>query len=133
MASSEYLSTKSEGEKDKHPIKAAIYTGIAYVITVVALVMPFILISNVIMALCIMLLMVLLIIALFNYYYSVARGGEFQETVYGDGSAQFQCCRNQFPDRLCIKGYYRHRSVIKKRDALLWHRTNLRSLPTDYL
>ncbi|WP_455666349.1 VIT1/CCC1 transporter family protein [Phocaeicola sp.] len=79
MASSEYLSTKSEGEKDKHPIKAAIYTGIAYVITVVALVMPFILISNVIMALCIMLLMALLIIALFNYYYSVARGESFKK------------------------------------------------------
>lgn len=79
MASSEYLSTKSEGEKDKHPVKAAIYTGIAYIITVVALVTPFILISNVIIALCIMLLMALLIIALFNYYYSVARGESFRK------------------------------------------------------
>lgn len=79
MASSEYLSTKSEGDKDKHPVKAAIYTGIAYIITVVALVMPFILINNVIMALGIMLLMALLIIALFNYYYSVARGESFKK------------------------------------------------------
>ena len=51
MASSEYLSTKSEGDKSKHPAKAAIYTGIAYIITVVALVTPFILISNVLIAL----------------------------------------------------------------------------------
>lgn len=78
MASSEYLSTKSEGGQDKHPVKAAIYTGIAYIITVIALVTPFILISNVIIALCIMLIMALLIIALFNYYYSVARGESFK-------------------------------------------------------
>ena len=74
MASSEYLSTKSEGDKSKHPAKAAIYTGIAYIITVVALVTPFILISNVLIALGVMLAMALIIIALFNYYYSVARG-----------------------------------------------------------
>lgn len=79
MASSEYLSTKSEGEKEKHPVKAAVYTGIAYIITVTALVTPFILISNVIVALCVMLLMALVIIALFNYYYSVARGENFKK------------------------------------------------------
>ena len=37
MASSEYLSTKSEKTHNKRPVKAAIYTGIAYIITVVAL------------------------------------------------------------------------------------------------
>ena len=79
MASSEYLSTKSEGDKDKHPIKAAIYTGFAYVVTVVALVTPFILCSNVFIALGIMLFMALLIIGLFNYYYSVARSESFKK------------------------------------------------------
>lgn len=79
MASSEYLSTKSEGDKGKHPAKAAIYTGIAYIITVVALVAPFILISNVLIALSVMLAMALVIIALFNYYYSVARGESFRK------------------------------------------------------
>lgn len=79
MASSEYLSTKSEGGENKHPVKAAVYTGIAYIITVVSLVTPFILISNVIVALAIMLMMALLIIALFNYYYSVARGESFRK------------------------------------------------------
>lgn len=79
MASSEYLSTKSEGGKDKYPIKAAVYTGIAYIITVIALISSFILINNVIIALCVMLLMALLIIALFNYYYSVARGESFKK------------------------------------------------------
>lgn len=79
MASSEYLSTKSDKDPNKHPVKAAIYTGIAYVITVVALVTPFVLISNPIIALCIMLVMALLIIGLFNYYYSVARNESFKK------------------------------------------------------
>lgn len=79
MASSEYLSTKSEGDNDKHPVKAAIYTGFAYVVTVVALVTPFILCSNVFIALGIMLFMALLIIGLFNYYYSVARSESFRK------------------------------------------------------
>ena len=74
MASSEYLSTKSESgnENGKHPVKASIYT-------VVALVAPFIFISNVLMALGLMLIIALSIIALFNYYYSIARSESFRK------------------------------------------------------
>lgn len=79
MASSEYLSTKSEGGEGKHPVKASIYTGIAYIFTVIALVAPFIFISNVLVALGVMLVSALLIIALFNYYYSVARSESFRK------------------------------------------------------
>lgn len=79
MASSEYLSTKSEDDKNKHPIKAAVYTGIAYLITVIALVSPFILIDHALLALAVMLVMALLIIALFNYYYAMARGESFRK------------------------------------------------------
>lgn len=80
MASSEYLSTKSEGsDSDKHPIKASIYTGVAYLITVIALVSPFVFCSNVIISLGIMLLSALLIIAIFNFYYSVAKGESFKK------------------------------------------------------
>ena len=79
MASSEYLSTKSEDSDSKHPVKAAVYTGIAYIITVVALVAPFIFIENVLIALGLMLVMALTIIALFNYYYAVARGESFKK------------------------------------------------------
>lgn len=78
MASSEYLSTKSDGDS-KHPVKAAIYTGIAYIFTVVALVAPFILFSNVLIALGLMLSIAVVIIALFNYYYSVARDESFRK------------------------------------------------------
>ena len=79
MASSEHLSTKSEEGDSKHPVKAAVYTGIAYIITVVALVAPFIFIENVLIALGLMLVMALTIIALFNYYYAVARGESFKK------------------------------------------------------
>lgn len=78
MASSEYLSTKSEKNTTKRPVKAAVYTGIAYIFTVVALVIPFILLNNALVALLVMLATALVIIALFNYYYSVARGESFK-------------------------------------------------------
>ena len=79
MASSEYLSTKSEGGEGKHAVKASVYTGIAYIFTVVALVAPFIFISQVLVALGVMLTVALSIIALFNYYYSVARSESFRK------------------------------------------------------
>jgi VIT1/CCC1 family predicted Fe2+/Mn2+ transporter len=71
MAASEYLSTKSE-KGGKNPIKASVYTGIAYVITVIALIMPYIFISQPLIALLITLLTVMIIIALFTYYVSIA-------------------------------------------------------------
>lgn len=79
MASSEYLSTKSEGDAVKHPVKSAIYTGIAYIITVTALIAPFLLSQNVLLNLGIMLLMAIAIIGLFNYYYAVVRGESFKK------------------------------------------------------
>lgn len=79
MASSEYLSTKSEGGTDKHPVKASVYTGVAYLITVSLLVSPFIMFANVLLSLGVMLLFALLIIAIFNYYYSVAKDESFKK------------------------------------------------------
>lgn len=78
MASSEYLSTKAEKDDSKHPVKAAVYTGIAYLITVGILVTPFMIFTNVLIALAVMLGMALSIIALFNYYYCVVRSESFR-------------------------------------------------------
>jgi VIT1/CCC1 family predicted Fe2+/Mn2+ transporter len=77
MAASEYLSTRSEDTK-KHPVRAAIYTGIAYIITVALLVMPYLLIENYILDLAIALTTAVIIIAVFNYYISVAKGESFR-------------------------------------------------------
>ena len=77
MAASEYLSTRSE-DTTKHPVRAAIYTGIAYIITVALLVLPYLLFDNYILDLIITLTIAVIIIAVFNYYISVAKGESFR-------------------------------------------------------
>jgi VIT1/CCC1 family predicted Fe2+/Mn2+ transporter len=77
MAASEYLSTRSE-ETTKQPVRAAIYTGIAYIITVTLLVLPYLLFENYYLDLIIALTTAVLIIAVFNYYISVAKGESFR-------------------------------------------------------
>ncbi|MFA7406507.1 MAG: VIT1/CCC1 transporter family protein [Anaerolineaceae bacterium] len=72
MASSEYLSTRSE-ETQKNPVRAALTTGIAYIITVALLILPYLLLNNEIISLVITMTISLLIIAGFNFYLSVAK------------------------------------------------------------
>ncbi|MFN2303362.1 MAG: VIT1/CCC1 transporter family protein [Anaerolineales bacterium] len=76
MAASEYLSTSSE-ESEKHPVKAAIYTGIAYIITVALLILPYLLLHNAYLALAITITTSVVIIAVFNFYISVAKSLPF--------------------------------------------------------
>ncbi len=78
MAASEYLSTRSE-KTDKHPVRAAIYTGIAYIITVTLLVLPYLFSPETYyIDLVIALTTGVVIIAVFNYYISVAKGESFR-------------------------------------------------------
>jgi len=78
MAASEYLSTRSENTS-KQPVRAAIYTGIAYIVTVTLLVLPYLLFENYYLDLAIALTTAVIIIAVFNYYISVAKGESFRE------------------------------------------------------
>jgi VIT1/CCC1 family predicted Fe2+/Mn2+ transporter len=78
MAASEYLSTRSE-KTSKHPVRAAIYTGIAYITTVTLLILPYLLFENFYLDLAIALTTAVIIIAVFNYYISVAKGESFRE------------------------------------------------------
>lgn len=73
MAASEYLSTRAENTK-KQPVRAAIYTGIAYILTIALLIMPFLLLKNYLLCLAVTLILDVMIIAVFNYYVSVAKG-----------------------------------------------------------
>lgn len=77
MAASEYLSTKSE-QTDKHPIKASVYTGCAYLVTVLILILPYLLFDNYYVCLGCTLAAAVSIIALFNYYISVAKDEPFK-------------------------------------------------------
>ena len=75
MAASSYLSSKES--EDENPGKAALYTGVAYILTVVLLVLPYFILTNVLMALGITLVEVLLIIASYSYYMSVVKDERF--------------------------------------------------------
>ncbi len=72
MGASEYLSTKEDGNS-KNPLKASIYTGVAYLITVAILITPYLVMGNPIYALLITLGLALLIILSFTFYISVAK------------------------------------------------------------
>ncbi len=76
MASSEFLAARSEGRSDA--MKSCTYTGIAYLITVVLLIAPYLLLESYILSLFVMLGIVILIIAGFTYYISVAQGLKFR-------------------------------------------------------
>ncbi|MDO9546513.1 MAG: VIT1/CCC1 transporter family protein [Pelolinea sp.] len=78
MAASEYLSTKSD-ESGQNPVLSAIYTGIAYIFTVFMLILPFLISKNYYFSLAWTIFHAILIIAVFNYYISVARGYNFRK------------------------------------------------------
>lgn len=79
MASSEYLSSKSEGRSDA--LKSATYTGVAYLITVALLILPYLLFdeAHYMWALATMVVIVLLILVVFNFYISIAQGLPFKK------------------------------------------------------
>jgi VIT1/CCC1 family predicted Fe2+/Mn2+ transporter len=77
MGASEYLSTKTEGG-DKDPIKASVYTSIAYIATVLVLILPYLMLKNYYVALACTLTAAVVIIAFFNYYIAVAKDVPFK-------------------------------------------------------
>lgn len=76
MASSEFLSAKSEGRNDA--LKSCAYTGGAYLVTVALLILPYLIFTNIIPALISMMAIIVLIIAGFTYYTSVAKDEPFK-------------------------------------------------------
>ena len=76
MAASEYLSSSHEG--NKNALKSSIYTGIAYILTVIALTLPYLLIANPFISLGVMLAIVIVIIAVFNYYVAIVKDEPFK-------------------------------------------------------
>ncbi|MBN2049876.1 MAG: VIT1/CCC1 transporter family protein [Spirochaetales bacterium] len=78
MAASEFLSQRQEGNKEE-AAKSSLYTGAAYIGTVVLLVLPYFLIHNPFIALAVMMGIAILIILVFNFYISVARDLPFRK------------------------------------------------------
>ncbi|MDR2098542.1 MAG: VIT1/CCC1 family protein [Rickettsiales bacterium] len=79
MAASNYLAERADG--NPHALKASLYTGIAYLATVVLLVLPYAAFPSdrALAALSSMMLIVVLIIFSFNYYISVAKSLPFMK------------------------------------------------------
>ncbi|MCX7661245.1 MAG: VIT1/CCC1 transporter family protein [Candidatus Omnitrophica bacterium] len=78
MSASEYLSTKQE-DTEKSPIKASIYTGFAYILTVLILVLPYFFFKNLFLALGSVITSAILIIFIFNFYISITKELNFRK------------------------------------------------------
>ncbi len=76
MAASEFLSSREEaqGQDARSPAKAAVYTGVSYFVTVIALILPYVLFDGVYLSLSVMLGLSLAIILAYNLYISIAKG-----------------------------------------------------------
>jgi VIT1/CCC1 family predicted Fe2+/Mn2+ transporter len=77
MGASEYLSIKSEKDKNKNALKASIYTWIAYILTVVFLIFPYLIINNLYASLAWALINAIIIIFIFTFYMSVSKDEPF--------------------------------------------------------
>ncbi len=81
MAASEYLSTRAESD-GKNPVKSALYTGVAYIVTVAILIAPYLVLENYYVCLAISLTSAVIIIAVFNYYIAVAKDESFKKRFF---------------------------------------------------
>jgi len=78
MAASEYLSTKQE-DGEKHELKSSFYTGMAYIVTVILLIIPYFIFTHYLTSLAATIIMAILIIVVFNFYVAIARDLSFKK------------------------------------------------------
>lgn len=102
MASSAYLSAKAEGT-GQQPLKAALYTGIAYVVTVVLLILPYLVLTNFHVSLASTLLTAVIIIAVFNFYISVAKDLSFRRRFAEMAGLSFGVAGLSFLVGICLR------------------------------
>ena len=77
MSASEYLSQRSEG-LSKNPVKASLYTGIAYILTVLLLIIPYFLLDNYYLALGITIIDAALVVFIFSLFLSIVKELSFK-------------------------------------------------------
>jgi VIT1/CCC1 family predicted Fe2+/Mn2+ transporter len=78
MAASEYLSTKTE-DNGNSALASSFYTGLAYIFTVIILILPYFLFTNYFVCLGMTMTFAVLVILFFNYYISVAKDLDFKK------------------------------------------------------
>lgn len=77
MAASDYFSVKAENKKN--PFKSSIYTGVTYILTVIFLVLPFFILTNVYFALLVTILFVFVAVTIYNFYVSTVKDIPFKK------------------------------------------------------
>lgn len=84
MGASEYLATKAEEGTEKNPLKAAIYTGGAYIVTVFFLVIPYLLFRDLSPVICLIIALInaIIIVFIFTFYISVAKDLPFKKRFF---------------------------------------------------
>lgn len=82
MAASNFLAENADGSENA--LKSSVYTGVAYLITVVLMVLPYLILPNemYLTAFLIMITIVIAIIFLFNYYISIAKSQSFKKNFF---------------------------------------------------
>ncbi|MCX8095533.1 MAG: VIT1/CCC1 transporter family protein [Caldisericia bacterium] len=80
MASSEYMSKKAE--KDESAIKAALYTGFTYLITVIILIYPYLIFKNYLLSFYLTLLMALVIVYITSLFIAVVKEVSFKQRFF---------------------------------------------------
>jgi len=78
MAASEYLSTKSEGNEDD-ALKASLFTGLAYIGTVILLILPYFIFIHYLVCLAGTIIIGVIVIFVFNFYLAIARNLDFKK------------------------------------------------------
>lgn len=104
MAASEYLSTKSE-EHGKDPVKACIYTGVAYIFTVAFLIFPFLVFKNLFFCLGISIANAIVVILIFTFYISVVRDISFKKRFFEMASISLGIAALSFVIGFFIKSF----------------------------
>ncbi len=82
MASAEYLSQKSEKQGRKNPLLAALFTGVAYVITVIILVFPYLVLANYLWALLWSVFNGIFAVILFSFFISIINDRPFKKVCF---------------------------------------------------
>lgn len=77
MAASEFLSAREEIDSAKNPAKSSAYTGAAYIVTVLILILPYLLLGNIYAAAATMMGLSVLIIFGYNFYIATAKKLQF--------------------------------------------------------
>jgi VIT1/CCC1 family predicted Fe2+/Mn2+ transporter len=104
MAASEYLSTKSEGDA-RDPLKASIYTGSVYILTVLFLIFPYFLFENYYFCLGFTFLNALLAILLFSFYISIAKDITFRRRFFEMAIVSMGIAALSFAIGLLVRGF----------------------------